>query len=245
LIDSRDAFGENLLAQYSGGRAMAEILERDDGYIDTGSDPGDYFSAYADWVKPEQRVIDLARGRVLDVGCGAGRHSLYLQGRGIDVTAMDSSPGAIKVCRRLGVKKAVVRKIEDVDKFAPASFDTVLLMGNNFGLLQNRKKAVSLLKKLAQITAPDARILAGSIDPYQTTNPHHRAYHRRNLSRGRMVGQVRMRLRYKHLTGKWFDYLFVSRDEMRDILSATGWRVEKFIKSFGDTYFAIIAKKKR
>src|SRR5882757_2619422 len=105
---------------------MAEILERDDGYIDTGSDPGDYFSGYEDWVKPEQRVIDLARGRVLDAGCGAGRHSLYLQGKGFAVTAMDSSPGAIKVCRQLGLKKALVRKIEDVDEFPPASFDTLL-----------------------------------------------------------------------------------------------------------------------
>jgi SAM-dependent methyltransferase len=244
LRDKHDAFGENLLAQYHGGRSMAEIVERDDGHIDTGSDPGAYFETYKDWSKGEQRAIALARGRVLDIGCGAGRHSLYLQRKGLDVTAIDSSPGAIEVCRLQGLKKALVHRIEDVDKFKPDSFDTVLLMGNNFGLLQGRAKAVSLLKKLARITTPDAKIIAGSLDPYNTANSDHLSYHKRNKARGRMAGQVRFRIRYKSFASKWFDYLFVSQKEMQDVLSKTDWQAEKFIRSHGDNYFALISKRK-
>ena len=69
MIKNIDAFGENLLAQYKGGRMIPEIVERDDGYIDTGSDPGDYFSEYKDWAKGEQRAIGQARGRILEIGC--------------------------------------------------------------------------------------------------------------------------------------------------------------------------------
>jgi SAM-dependent methyltransferase len=244
LIKNTDAFGENLLAQYNGGRMISEIVERDDGYIDTGSDPGDYFSEYKDWAKSEQRAIGQARGRILDIGCGAGRHSLYLQSKGFDVTAIDSSPGAVRVCRLQGVKKVFVRQIEEVDKFGAGSFDTILLMGNNFGLLGSRRKAASLLKKFARITTPGAKIIAGSLDPHQTTNPAHLLYHKQNKQRGRMAGQIRFRLRFKGVIGKWFDYLFVSQTEMQEILSETDWQAEKFIRSFGDTYFALISKRK-
>jgi SAM-dependent methyltransferase len=243
LKKPQDAFGENLLAQYNGGRMMSEFVERDDGYLDTASDPGDYFSDYKNWAKGEQKAIGHAGGRVLDIGCGAGRHSLYLQRKGFDVTGIDNSPGAVKVCRLRGLKKVLVRRIEDVDKFGAGSFDTVLMMGNNFGLFGSRKKAVSLLKKFAKITTSDARIIAGSLDPYQTTNPAHLLYHRRNKKRGRMGGQIKFRIRFQSFTGNWFDYLFVSQAEMQDILSETDWRVEKFIRSFGDTYFAVIGKK--
>ncbi|HEV7642301.1 MAG TPA: class I SAM-dependent methyltransferase [Pyrinomonadaceae bacterium] len=243
MKNNTDAFGENLLAQYYGGRMMSEFVERDDGYLDTGSDPGAYFETYKDWSKGEQRAIGYVRGRVLDIGCGAGRHSFYLQQKGFDVTAIDNSPGAVKVCKLRGIKKAMVRSIEEVDKFPAGSFDTVLMMGNNFGLLGSRRKARILLKKLARVIAPNGKIIAGSLDPYKTTNPDHLLYHKRNKKLGRMAGQIRFRIRFKDIIGKWFDYLFVSRDEMQDILSETDWRAEKFIKSFGDNYFAVIGRK--
>ena len=72
------------------------------------------------------------------------------------------SPGAVRVCKLRGLKKALVRPIADVDKFKPNSFDTVLMFGNNFGLFGSAKKAKVLLKKLYRITAPDARIIAGT-----------------------------------------------------------------------------------
>ncbi len=244
MKSNTDAFGENLLTQYHGGRMMSEFVERDDGYLDTGSDPGAYFETYKDWSKGEQRAIGYARGRVLDIGCGAGRHSLYLQQKGFDVTAIDNSPGAVKVCKLRGIKKALVLPVEDIDKFPAGSFDTVLMMGNNFGLLGSRRKAGILLKKLARVIAPGGKIIAGSLDPYKTTNADHLLYHKRNKKLGRMAGQIRFRIRYKDIIGKWFDYLFVSRDEMQSILSDTDWQVEKFIKSFGDNYFAVIDKKK-
>jgi len=243
LKNAHDAFGENLLAQYHSGIRISEFIERDDGYLDTGSDPGTYFSPYKDWSKGEQRAIACAKGRILDIGCGAGRHSLYLQKKGFDVTAIDTSPGAVKVCKLRGLEKVLVRSIEDVDKFGANSFDTVLMLGNNFGLFSSRRKAISLLWKFAKIVSPEGKIIAGTLDPYKTSNPDHLRYQKRNKMRGRMAGQIRFRVRFKSFVGGWFDYLLVSQKEMHDILSETDWQVEKFIKSFGDNYFAVLRKK--
>jgi SAM-dependent methyltransferase len=239
---SQDAYGQQLLAQYHSKQTTVEIIERDDGYIDTGSNPGLYFSEYRKWSPLEKRAIKLARGKVLDVGCGAGRHALYLQAKNFDVVGIDNSPGAIRVCKLRGLKKALVRSISDVDKFKPASFDTIIMMGNNFGLFRSKESARLILKKFARITAPDARIIAVTFDPYKTNNLHHLSYLRANRRRGRLGGQIRMRVRYGKAVGEWFDYLFVSPEEMRDILSDTDWHIEELLNAEEANYVAVIQK---
>ena len=89
---SQDAYGQQLLAQYYSPTPKCEIIERDDNYIDTGSEAGTYFTEYQDWSRLERRAIELVKGRILDVGCGAGRPALYLQQKGFDVTGIDNSP---------------------------------------------------------------------------------------------------------------------------------------------------------
>jgi SAM-dependent methyltransferase len=239
----KDGYGKQLLAQFDGGTPTAEIIERDDNYIGTGSDAGYYFTRYDEWSAPERKAVDLARGKILDIGCGAGRHALHLQEKGFDVTGIDNSPGAIKVCRRRGLKRAIVRPIEKIDRFAKESFDTVLMMGNNFGLFGDPEKARELLEKMSRITKPAARIVAGSRDPYKTDLKEHLEYLRFNKKRGRLPGQIRMRVRYGRALGDWFDYLFVSPAEMRKILEKTEWRVKEFLDSERANYFAVIEKK--
>lgn len=240
---SQDAYGQQLLAQYNSQTETAEIIERDDGFIDTGSDAGTYFREYKQWSPLERQAIRFARGRVLDIGCGAGRHSLYLQQQGFDVTGIDISPGAIKVCKSRGLKRALVRLITDVDKFKPDSFDTVIMFGNNFGLFGSPRRAKLILRKLHRITASDARIIAGTLNPYKTSDADHLEYLRLNRRRGRMPGQIRMRVRFRRAIGTWFDYLFVSPEEMEEIFSGTDWRIEKFIAPEAAHYFAVIEKK--
>ncbi len=242
-IAGTDAYGAQLLAQYQSRANTFEIIERDDGYIATGSDPGLYFREYKNWSAPERRALSFASGRILDIGCGAGRHSLYLQNKGFAVTGIDTSPGAVKVCKLRGLRNVLVRPIRQVDKFKPATFDTVLLLGNNFGLLSSAEAAKVMLRKLSRITSPQARIIAGSRNPYRTDDPKHLQYHRRNRRRGRMAGQIRMRIRFEDYASKWFDYLLVSPDEMKRVLAGTGWQIERLLTPEAANYFAIIRKK--
>ncbi|MFN0140946.1 MAG: class I SAM-dependent methyltransferase [Pyrinomonadaceae bacterium] len=240
---AQDVYGQFLLAQLESGEKLSEIIERDDDYIESGSRPGYYFSDYKDWDVPEKKIISFARGRVLDIGCGAGRHAIYLQDKGLDVTGVDNSPGAIKVSKSRGLKRALLRSIDDISKFKSNSFDTILMMGNNFGLFGNPAKAKRLLKIFAEITSDDARIIAGSRNPYVTTKRAHLRYLRFNKNRGRIAGQITIRARFGTTIGEWFDYLLVSPKEMEEILDGTKWKIEKL---FGDTennYFALIQRR--
>jgi SAM-dependent methyltransferase len=241
LNPEEDAYGQEVWARFQ-GREVIEIVERDDGYIDPSLyNPKTYFASYEDWMPYHRLAMDYVCGRVLDIGCGAGRHTLYLQKQGFEVLGIDNSPLAIKVAKLRGVEKAQVTSIEEVN-FQPGSFDTILLMGNNFGLLGSFIKAQTLLRQFHQITSKKGRIIADTLDPYETENPIHLEYHKHNRRRGRMGGQVRIRIRFSKFIGQWFDYLMVSKEEMRAILKGTGWDVKKFLDSEGSQYIAIIEK---
>ena len=107
LTRAQDAFGRALLDRLEGGRETT-ILERDDGLFTTDIPIDWYFAVYRNWRAPEKEAMRYVRGRVLDVGAGAGRHALDLEGKGHEVVAIDISPGAVDVCRRRGVKDARV-----------------------------------------------------------------------------------------------------------------------------------------
>jgi len=243
MESDKDAYGKFLLAELKAGSPSAEIIERDDGYVDLGSENGLYFTKYEDWPEAEQKAIAHAAGRVLDIGCGAGRHSLYLQEKGFDVTGIDNAPGAIEVCRARGLKKALVRPIGEIGSFETGSFGTILMLGNNFGLFGTPLNAVRLLGEMDRITTPDAHIIAGTVDPYDTDNEAHLRYHKLNRKRGRPAGQITMRIRYGDATSDWFDYLFVSHAELEEILAPGVWRVSEYIESGKAVYYAIIEKK--
>ncbi len=155
----------------------------------------------------------LVRGRVLDVGCGAGRVALHLQQHGQEVVAIDVSPLAAEVSRRRGVQDARVLSIADVDKRV-RPIDTIMMMGNNFGLFGSARRAKRLLHRFDLIGSDRKRIVAEVLDPYTTDDPDHLSYHERNRQRGRLPGQARLRIRHRHYTTPWFDYLFVSPAEL-------------------------------
>jgi SAM-dependent methyltransferase len=148
------------------GEETFEIVERDDGYIQALPVSG-YFSNYQDWSPSHKKAMRYVRGRVLDIGCGAGRHSLYLQRKGFDVLGIDVSPYAIKTCKLRGLKKARVLSVTQVGP-GLGIFDTLLMMGNNFGLFGNFKRARWLLRRFHKITSEKGRIIAEARDPYKT-----------------------------------------------------------------------------
>lgn len=117
---NRDGYGALLLSAYkTGGQGMFEIAERVDGFIAASNWPPRYFSDYSGWSERERQAIQRAKGRVLDIGCGAGRFSLHLQQKGFDVTGIDNSRGAVRVCKLRGVKNVRLKSIDDIGKFKP------------------------------------------------------------------------------------------------------------------------------
>jgi len=243
LKDNQDAYGHQLYDFYK-GRQVVEIVERDDGLIDPSETyPKYYLSEYKDWSLRERQAARYVKGRVLDIGCGGGRWSLYLQKKGHDVLAVDISPLAVKVCKLRGLRNARVKSITEVDSRL-GRFDTILMIGNNFGLFGGPNRARQMLKRFYNMTSSDACIIAESLDIYKPPiDPIHRQYHMRNRRLGRMPGQVHMRIRYRTYATPWFDYLLVSPPEMKRVLRGTGWKIRKIIESKASpAYIGIIEK---
>jgi SAM-dependent methyltransferase len=226
-----DAFGACLLACWEAGArpwGTLELIERDDGFLD-GADAARYFTPPDGWGRLDRWACDQARGRVLDVGAGAGRAALHLQETGRDAVALDVSPLALEVCRRRGVRQTVAGTVADLAAEGipdGQAFDAFVLLGNNLGLLGGVAEAPRLLRALAALAAPGAVLLGKGMDPYRTAAPEHLAYHARNRDRGRMPGQIRMRVRHRRLATPWFDYLFATPDEVAPLLDGTAWRLE-------------------
>ena len=132
MRSDQDAHGRAMLDFLTRQRGY-EIIERDDGFIGPTGGPAPVFAESRDWSAHQKRAMRSARGRVLDIGCGAGRHCLYLQGRGHAVTGIDISPGAIDACRQRGVQDARALPITRVDTHI-GRFDSIFMLGSNFGL---------------------------------------------------------------------------------------------------------------
>jgi SAM-dependent methyltransferase len=241
LAPAQDAYGQMILAALEDDQ-IVEIVERDDGSISASRfGPAVYLAPFRRWPGNERQAMRFVRGRVLDVGCGAGRVALHLQERGHDVVAIDLSPGAVEACRRRGVRDARVLALEDVDE-SLGPIDTVVMYGNNFGLFASHAKAKRLLRRLHRLTSDAARIIAETRDVRTSDDPSHVRYRERNVARGRMPGQIRLRVRFRDLATPWFDYLMVGRDELRELIDGTGWTLAQTIDS-DDTYIAIIEKR--
>ncbi|MFN2471441.1 MAG: methyltransferase domain-containing protein [Gaiellaceae bacterium] len=230
-----------MLAHLQGNERAQEIIERDDGFVEVTNGADVYFGPFRRWPAHQRRAMRFVRGRVLDVGAGAGRVALHLQERGHEVVAIDISPLAVEVCRRRGVRDARVCAFEDIDA-SLGTFDTVVMFGNNFGLFGGARKAARMLRRLHQLTTSNARIVAESRDVYATDDPAHLEYHERNRRRGRMAGQLRLRVRHRSHATPWFDYLIVSADEMGELVAGTGWHVARLIRGEAGIYAAVIGK---
>lgn len=237
-----DVFGRALLDWTQGGK-VPEILERDDGWTEEGAGHGGYLAKYKDWPSAERQSMRYVRGRVIDVGCGGGRVTLYLQQRGFDVVGLDASPLAVRAAKIRGLEKAWCMSVDTLARRI-RSFDTIVLFGNNFGIFGSPTRARKILTDWAERTQPDARILVESTNPYCGGAPAlDRAYYRQNRQRGIMPGQCNLRIWYGNRSSAWFPWLFVSRTEMRALLRGTGWRQSRVLGArSSEPYVAVLEK---
>ncbi|MDY6778761.1 MAG: class I SAM-dependent methyltransferase [Candidatus Nanohaloarchaea archaeon] len=230
-----DAFGHMVWDHYQ-GRPSFEAVEMDTGYL-TAISPGPewYFDAYEDWPDREQEVVDTAEGTVLDLGCGAGRHSLYLQRQGHEVLAVDTSGYALKTAEARGVARTRRLDLHDVDQLE-TEFDTVLMLGNNFGLVGGEEDARRFLAQLETVTSDDTRLIAEAEPCNEPEADRHHTTEEGNH-------YIRMRYRYKQFTGGFHRILYLSQEGLARLLEPTAWCVSTiFEEEDAATYIAVIVK---
>jgi SAM-dependent methyltransferase len=236
-----DAMGELLRDFFHTGRSVGAVAERSDGYALPDLPAETYFAGVEEWTDAEREALGRAKGRILDLGCGAGRHSLYLQEKGSDVLGIDSSPGAIAVSRARGLHNTLRIPVQNVSARL-GRFDTVLMMCTNFGLAGTRHGTRALLRTLTQITGPTAKVIGHTLDPHVASQPEHREYRTRNVALGRMPGQMRVRVRYRLITTPWYELLYLALNEVRQVVAGTGWEITDVIRDPDPTYFVILGK---
>lgn len=233
---SEDAYGRLLLAALE-GRDASEVMERDDGTVWCG-DGGDYLDPPRKWPATERRMLRFARGRVLDVGCAAGRVALALQERGREVVAIDESPLAVEVARRRGVHDARALALQDVD-VSLGEFDTVLIVRNNFGL-GGPDGAGPLLERLAAITTRRGRLITDSVDPHRIDDEAIRAG---TAAGGSGVFGQRLRVRHHAYASPWFHYVMTSPEAFADLVEGSPWRIARIVDDGSPRYGVVLEKR--
>lgn len=234
-----DVFGR-ALSDFMKGEKNSYVVTRDDGYHDEEQIER-YFWQYIQWPDYEREVLKEARGKILDIGAGAGRHSLWLQNRGFDVNAIDISPLVVEVLKNRGVKKVELMPVQRL-AFPENSFDTVLMMFNNFGLAGSVNGTQRVLERIHKITTDKGQIIATIRDPTVTEIKEHLKYHEQNRKRGRPIGQVTIRLEYKGEKSDWFDLLILTPKELENLVKVVGWKIEKLVVGT-DGWYGVVLKK--
>lgn len=155
----KDIFGKALLDFYNGNTSDNIITSTN--ISDEDILPIDYlFRPFSEMPKIEQQALKLAKGKVLDVGCGAGNHSLYLLKNKLNVKAIDISKGAIEVCEKRGVLNAELLSLLDEKE----TFDTIILLMNGTGIFQTLQDVPKYLKHLKSLLNENGQILIDSSD---------------------------------------------------------------------------------
>lgn len=213
-----DAFGQVLIRYLDGDdRALHHIVERDDGLVDCAA-TGLYFEDDRPWHRAEQAVLSHAHGRILDIGAGAGRFALQLAHLGHDVVALDVSDGCAEVCQKRGLETFH----GTVFDYEGAGFDSFLLMGNNYGLLGSPQHAPLFLSRLASLANPGALVMGTGVG-LATDDPLHLEYHAANRAAGKPPAQLSLRIRWRKLTGPWFDYWLQDPEDVARLAEEFGW----------------------
>ncbi len=177
-----------------------------------------FFRSFDEMPESEQQVLNQCRGRILDVGAGAGAHSLELQHRGYDITAVDTSPGAVNTLKQRGVRQAC---LSDIMTFSGQKFDTLLFLMNGIGMARDLKGLKKLLLHVKSLLNPGGVVWVESTDILYMYREEDGSI---LLPLGNnYYGEIRYQLSYGSQKGKPFRWLFVDKDNLCHIAHLCGY----------------------
>lgn len=226
-------YGMALLDYHRGDTSATVAVLRDDG-LETAL-PISVFFRQAQDLPLDRVALDLCHGRVLDAGAGAGCHSLFLQGQGFPVCAIDVSPEAVRVMRERGVADA---RESDIMLLQKGRFDTILMLGHGIGMVEDIPGLDRFLSRAHKLLRLGGQVLLDSLDVRVTDNPVHLAYHKKNLDTGRYFGEVRMQSSYRGDMGPMWGWLHIDPESLRAHASGAGWVCEVVHQQEDGNYLA-------
>jgi SAM-dependent methyltransferase len=230
----KDIFGKALLDYQNGN--YSEDIRTETNISEEDILPLPYlFRKFSEMPPIETNAMKLAKGNILDVGCGAGSHSLYLQGKGNKSTAIDTSEGAIEVCRLRGVRDA--RHI-DLLQLKNEKFDTIIMLMNGTGVFQKLENMDTYLQHLKTLLNPNGQLLIDSSDLRYMYDkgeedgsimiPEEMSYY----------GELVYTIHYKQWTSKPFDLLYLDENTFKKSCLANGFKFEIVCRGENYDYLA-------
>ena len=224
----KDIIGQALLDYHLGHYTEDLITQTDISFEDVLPLPY-LFRSIEQMPAIEKLALDHCRGSVLDVGCGAGVHGLYLEQKGFRVTAIDTSPGAVSVARERGIKN--VRRAELLD-FSDGPFDTILLLMNGTGIFGTLDQAPEYLSHLRSLLHPDGQVIIDSSDliyMYDRTEEGGVM-----VPADRYYGQLYFTISYKGQHSEPFPWLYLHMELLAQLARESGLGFELLAQ--GDNY---------
>lgn len=170
----------------------------------------------------EQRALSMASGRILDVGAGAGCHSLVLQERGADVLSIDISPLSCEAMEARGIRH--VRCIDLFDPRLSGPFDTILLLMNGTGIVGKLKRMPDFFTRVRQLLAPGGKVLIDSSDLKYLYENEDGTYDIDPT--GPYYGEIDYQMIYRKVKGEPFDWLYVDFDTLKLLAEVNGFKCE-------------------
>lgn len=196
------------------------------------------FRSYHEMPPLEQRALNEARGKVLDVGAGAGCHALALQERGLDVTAVDISPLSCETMKERGV--ANVECVNIFNQRFQERFDTLLLLMNGTGIAGKLSRLPQLLSRLKQLMNPGAQILIDSSDLRYVYEDEDGVL---DVDfDGAYYGEVDYQMTYRNIIGKSFDWLYADSVVLAECCRQCGLNCEILVQGQHYDYLARIVQ---
>lgn len=197
------------------------------------------FRTFPEMNELERTALLLCRGRVLDVGGGAGCHSIVLQEReGLEVTAIDVSPLSVETMRRRGVTCA---EMADFFDFVPSCrFDVVLMLMNGMGIVGKLCRLPDLFLRLDELLSPDGMLLVDSSDLRYVFEDEDGAFDPSEFEG--YYGEVDFTMHYGNISGRRFDWLYVDFMTLSQYASAAGFKAEKIREGAHYDYLAKISR---
>ena len=195
-------------------RVLSPMFEEDEIPVTT------LFRSFRDMPKLEQKALKMAKGRILDVGAGSGCHSLWLQGKGLDVTAVDISPYSIETMKERGVVNVLEQDFFTLED----KYDTILMLMNGIGIVGGLDKLPDFFKHIDKILAQDGQLLCDSSDIcclYEDEDgiielPCDDKYY----------GELEYTMCYDEMKGDSFPWLYIDANTLRNYAEAHGFKME-------------------
>jgi 2-polyprenyl-3-methyl-5-hydroxy-6-metoxy-1,4-benzoquinol methylase len=175
-----------------------------------------YFRSPDDMPELEWIALQHCRGRILDIGAGAGSHSMALQRLGLEVTALEISPLAAGVIKARGVRQVICQDFFTLT--GDNQYDTLLLMMNGIGIAGNLDRLRAFLRKARALSRPGAALLFDSSDISYLYDkiPPPPAYY----------GELLYQYEYRRQLSDWFPWIFIDHETLARVAAAEGWKME-------------------